>query len=81
MKKSSNSRSAVGQVRKNPTQTPISISEAALNPGDKVVVVDMFGVPTGIVCTVKQAEKHVVAVTWNGGGGITVGRPWLRKVS
>ena len=73
--------SAVGRVREKLKQTQTSEIQASLDPGDKVVVLDVFGVPTGIYCTVKQAEKHLVAVTWNGGGGITVGRSWLRKVS
>ena len=61
--------------------TESSIGKASLNPGDRVVVLDVFGKPTGIYCTVQEAERHSVAVTWKGGGGIKVGRSWLRKVS
>lgn len=57
------------------------VSDASLCPGDRVVVLDVFGKPTGIYCTVKEAERHSVAVTWKGGDGIVVGRSWLRKVS
>ena len=81
MRKSGNSISAIEGVREKLQQTQTSGTQATLDPGDKVVVLDVFGVPTGIYCKVKRAEKHQVEVTWNGGGGITVGRSWLRKVS
>ena len=57
-----------------------SISEVQLRPGDKVVILDMFGCPTGIYCTVEKAEMHSVGVIW-GRDTITVGRSWLKKVS
>ena len=57
------------------------VSDASLCAGDKVVVLDVFRKPTGIYCTVKEAERHSVALTWEGGDGIVVGRSWLRKVS
>ncbi len=65
----------------NPRNTEEPVSEASFRPGDRVVVLDMFGKPTGIYCTVKEAERHSVAVTWKGGDGMIVGRSWLRKVS
>jgi len=74
------STSAIERVLENLKQTGRSISEAQLRPGDKVVVLDMFGSPTGIYCTVQKAEMHSVGVIW-GGDTITVGRSWLRKVS
>jgi hypothetical protein len=61
-------------------QTRPSISEVQLLPGDQVVVLDMFGCPTGIHCTVEKAEMHSVGVIC-GRDTITVGRSWLRKVS
>jgi hypothetical protein len=64
----------------NPSNTEEPVPEA-FRPGDRVVVLDMFGKPTGIYCTVKEAERHSVAVTWKGGDGMIVGRSWLRKVS
>ena len=51
-----------------------------LHPGEKVEVLDMFGSPTGIYCTVQKAELHCVGVVW-GGETITVGRSWLRRVN
>ena len=71
--------SAIGRVRESLKTEHIN-SEAPLRPGDKVVVLDMFGIPTGIQCTVQKAEKHSVGVIW-GGDTITVGRSWLMKVS
>ncbi len=65
----------------NPKKTEEPVSEPSFRPGDRVVVLDVFGKPTGIYCTVKEAERHSVAVTWKGGDGIIVGRSWLRKVS
>ena len=70
---------ARGSVNSRKTQEPVS--EASFRPGDRVVVLDVFGKPTGIYCTVRGAERHSVAVTWKGGDGMIVGRHWLRKVS
>ncbi len=75
-----NSNFANGRVRENLQQTRQSRSEVRLRPGDTVVVLDLFGNPTGIHCTVQKAEMHSVGVIW-GGDTITVGRSWLRKVS
>ena len=58
-----------------------SVSDTPFSPGDRVVILDVFGKPTGVHCTVKEAERYSVAVTWEGGDGIIVGRSWLRKVS
>ena len=74
------STSAIKRVRENLQQTGQSLSEVSLRPGDKVVVLDMFGNPSGIYCTVQKAELHSVGVIW-GRDTITVGRSWLRKVS
>ena len=74
-----NPSSALGRVRES-LKTEQTISEGSLRPGDTVVVLDMFGRPTGIHCTVQKAEMHSVGVTW-GGDTITVGRSWLRKVN
>ena len=71
--------SAIGRVRES-LKTEHIISEVSLRPGDKVVVLDMFGIPTGIQCTVQKAEGHSVGVIW-GGDTITMGRSWLMKVS
>jgi hypothetical protein len=56
-----------------------SNTKAQLRPGEKVEILDMCGRPTGIRCTVQNAESHSVGVIW-GGETITVGRSWLRKV-
>ena len=74
------STSAIGRVRESLQQTGQSVTEVPLRPGDKVVVLDMFGSPTGIQCTVQKAEIHSVGVIWRG-DTIVVGRSWLRKVS
>ena len=71
---------AIELVLENLQQTRPSISEVQLRPGDKVVVLDMFGCPTGIHCTVEKTEVHSVGVIW-GRNTISVGRSWLRKVS
>ena len=68
------------RVLENLQQTRPFISEVQLRRGDKVVVLDMFGCPTGIHCTVEKAEMHSVGVIW-GRDTITVGRSWLRKVT
>ena len=70
---------ARGSVNSRKTQEPAS--EASFRPGDRVVVLDVFGKPTGIHCTVKEAKRYSIAVTWKGGDGMLVGRSWLRKVS
>jgi len=71
---------AIERVLENLQQTRPSISEVQLRPGDKVVVLDMFGCPTGIHGTVEKSEMHSVGVIWER-DTITVGRSWLRKVS
>jgi hypothetical protein len=72
--------SAIQRVLENLQQTRPLISEVRLRPGDKVVVLDVLGCPTGIHCTVQKAEMYTVGVIW-GRDTITVGRSWLRKVS
>ena len=74
------STSAIGRVRESLPQPGQFVSEAPLRPGDRVVVLDMFGSPTEIQCTVQKAEIHSVGVIW-GGDTIVIGRSWLRKVS
>ncbi len=80
MPNSCETTSAIERVLENLKQTGRSISEVQLRPGDRVVVLDMFGSPTGIYCTVQKAELHSVGIIW-GRDTITVGRSWLRKVS
>ena len=75
-----NSTCAIERVLENLQQNRPSISEVQLRPGDKVVILDMFGCPTGIHCTVEKTEMHSVGVIW-GRDTISVGRSWLRKVS
>ena len=79
MLNSPNPASAIRRVRES-LKTDHIMSEIPLCPGDKVVVLDMFGIPTGIQCTVQKAEAHSVGVIW-GGDTITMGRSWLVKVS
>jgi predicted CoA-binding protein len=55
-------------------------SRVELHPGEKVEVLDVFGRPTGIYCTVQKAEMHSVGVVW-GGETIMIGRSWLRRVN
>ena len=74
------STGAIERVLENLQHNRPSISEVQLRPGDKVVVLDMFGCPTGIHCTVEKTEVHSVGVIW-GRNTISVGRSWLRKVS
>jgi hypothetical protein len=75
------STSAIGRVPENLQQTRQPLSAGvSLRAGDKVVVLDVFGSPTGIYCTVQKVEMHSVGVIW-GRDTITVGRSWLRKVS
>ena len=63
------------------SENPGYVSDRAFSPGDRVVILDVFGKPTAIHCTVKEAKRYSGAVTWEGGDGIIVGRSWLRKVS
>jgi hypothetical protein len=72
------SSSAIDRVRQQ-LQRPLGSSETPLGPGDRVMVLDMCGRPTGIQCTVQKAETHSVGVMW-GGDTVLVGRSWLRKV-
>ena len=72
------STSAIERVYES-LQAERSNAMAQLRPGERVEILDMCGRPTGICCTVRNAEIHSVGVIW-GGEIITVGRSWLRKM-
>jgi len=71
--------SAIGMCSRN-RQNAAHHFRGSILPGDKVVVLDMFGTLTGIQCTVQKVEAYSVGGIW-GGDTITTGRSWLMKVS
>ncbi len=77
---SSRKQTSAAETRYQHLQSEPLTNRKELRPGEKVEVLDMCGLPTGICCTVLKAETHSIGVIW-GGETVTVGRAWLRRVS
>src|ERR1039457_2714293 len=52
-----------------------------LTPGDRVEGLGNFGVPTGQMGTVEQANDEDAVVKWDDDGRMRLRQPWLKKVS
>jgi|SRR5580698_835068 hypothetical protein len=52
-----------------------------LNPGDRVEGLGNFGIPTGELGTVEQANDEDAVVKWDDDGRMRLRRPWLKKLS
>jgi hypothetical protein len=50
-----------------------------LNPGDRVEGLGNFGMPTGQLGTVEQANEDDAVVKWDDDGRMRVRQPWLKK--
>jgi hypothetical protein len=51
-----------------------------LTPGDRVEGLGNFGVPTGQLGTVEQANEEDAVVKWDDDGRMRLHQPWLKKV-
>jgi hypothetical protein len=65
---------------KKPRLTDPSATEAELSPGDRVEGLGNFGIPTGQLGTVEQANEEDAVVKWDNDGRMRLHQPWLKKV-
>ena len=54
--------------------------DSGLNPGDRVEGLGNFGVPTGELGTVEQANENDAVVKWDDDGRMRLRQPWLKKI-
>jgi transcription elongation factor len=66
---------------KRPSLVQPSAPHAELNPGDRVEGLGNFGMPTGQLGTVEQANEEDAVVKWDDDGRMRLRQPWLKKVS
>jgi hypothetical protein len=67
------------RARKPPLADPAA-KEAELSPGDRVEGLGNFGIPTGQLGTVEQANEEDAVVKWDDDGRMRLHQPWLKKV-
>jgi len=66
------------RAKKPPLAEPSATGEE-LNPGDRVEGLGNFGMPTGQLGTVEQANEDDAVVKWDDDGRMRVRQPWLKK--
>jgi len=67
------------RAKKPPLAEPSATGEE-LNPGDRVEGLGNFGMPTGQLGTVEQANEEDVLVKWDDDGRMKLRHRWLKKV-
>jgi hypothetical protein len=67
------------RAKKPPLADP-SANEAELSAGDRVEGLGNFGIPTGQLGTVEQANEEDAVVKWDDDGRMRLHRPWLKRV-
>jgi len=67
------------RARKPPLADPPA-TDQELNPGDRVEGLGNFGMPTGELGTVEQANDDDAVVKWDDDGRMRLRQPWLKKV-
>jgi hypothetical protein len=55
--------------------------DSGLSPGDRVEGLGNFGVPTGELGTVEQANEDDAVVKWDDDGRMRLRQPWLKKIA
>ncbi len=66
---------------KRPRLAEPSATGPELNPGDRVEGLGNFGVPTGQLGTVEQANEDDAVVKWDDDGRMRLRQPWLKKIN
>jgi hypothetical protein len=66
---------------KRPSLAEPSATGPELTPGDRVEGLGNFGVPTGQMGTVEQANDEDAVVKWDDDGRMRLRQPWLKRVS
>jgi hypothetical protein len=67
------------RAKKPPLADPPA-TESELSPGDRVEGLGNFGIPTGQLGTVEQANEEDAVVKWDDDGRMRLHQPWLKKV-
>jgi len=65
---------------KKPSLAERTATDSGLNPGDRVEGLGNFGMPTGQLGTVEQANEEDVLVKWDDDGRMKLRHRWLKKV-
>jgi hypothetical protein len=65
---------------KRPPLAEPSATGWGLNPGDRVEGLGNFGVPTGQLGMVEQANEEDAVVKWDDDGRMILRQPWLKKI-
>jgi hypothetical protein len=65
---------------KKPSPVEPSTTESELRPGDRVEGLGNFGIPTGQLGTVEQANEEDAVVKWDDDGRMRLHQPWLKKL-
>ena len=67
------------RAKKPPLAEPAATGEELI-PGDRVEGLGNFGIPTGQLGTVEQANEEDAVVKWDDDGRMRLHQPWLKKV-
>jgi hypothetical protein len=67
------------RARKPALADPVA-TDQELTPGDRVEGLGNFGMPTGELGTVEQANEDDAVVKWDNDGRMRLRQPWLKKV-
>jgi hypothetical protein len=65
---------------KRPSLAEPPATDQELTPGDRVEGLGNFGMPTGELGTVEQANEDDAVVKWDDDGRMRLRQPWLKKV-
>src|ERR1700675_3143208 len=65
---------------KRPSLAEPPAPDQELTPGDRVEGLGNFGMPTGELGTVEQANDDDAVVKWDDDGRMRLRQPWLKKV-
>jgi hypothetical protein len=65
---------------KKPPLSELWATGPELHPGDRVEGLGNFGIPTGQLGTVEQANEQDAVVKWDDDGRMRLHRPWLKKL-
>ena len=67
------------RAKRPPLSEPAATGQQ-LGPGDRVEGLGNFGMPTGELGTVEQANDDDAVVKWDDDGRMRLRQPWLKKV-
>jgi hypothetical protein len=65
---------------RRPALAEPAATDQELTPGDRVEGLGNFGMPTGELGTVEQANDDDAVVKWDDDGRMRLRQPWLKKV-